>query len=145
MAVDARPIPAGPREPNLNPEPRELNLNQAVARAVGAKKPSLPGRESIYKSTAFRPWVFMIDTLPLQLGIPGGPELLLIAFVAVLLFGANKLPALARSSGEAIGEFKRGRMELEEELKSGVEAGETSLDSSTSPPETEPDAVTESD
>ena len=53
----------------------------------------------------------MIEVLPLQLGIPGGPELLIILFIAVLLFGANKLPALARSTGEAIGEFKRGRIE----------------------------------
>lgn len=65
--------------------------------------------------------MYMLQALPLQLGIPGGPELLIILFVAVLLFGANKLPALARSSGEAIGEFKRGRMELEDEIKSEME------------------------
>ena len=63
----------------------------------------------------------MTPTLPLQFGLPGGPELLIILFIAVLLFGANKLPALARSSGQAMGEFKRGRQELEEELKRGVE------------------------
>jgi sec-independent protein translocase protein TatA len=63
----------------------------------------------------------MSNILVLQLGIPGGPELLIIVFIAVLLFGANKLPALARSGGEAIGEFKRGKMELENEIKSGVD------------------------
>ena len=77
----------------------------------------------------------MIEALPLQLGIPGGPELLIILFVAVLLFGANKLPALARSSGEAIGEFKRGRMELENEIKSGMDEDPNSELSTT--PETE--------
>lgn len=77
----------------------------------------------------------MIEVLPLQLGIPGGPELLIILFVAVLLFGANKLPALARSSGEAIGEFKRGRMELENEIKSGIDEDPNSELSTT--PETE--------
>ncbi|MEF8777375.1 MAG: twin-arginine translocase TatA/TatE family subunit [Natronomonas sp.] len=65
----------------------------------------------------------MPTTLPLQFGLPGGPELLIILFIAVLLFGANKLPALARSSGQAMGEFKRGRAELEDELKRGVEDG----------------------
>ena len=35
---------------------------------------------------------------------------------AVLLFGANKIPKLARSSGQAIGEFQKGREELEQEL-----------------------------
>ncbi|MCY4732597.1 twin-arginine translocase TatA/TatE family subunit [Natronomonas gomsonensis] len=77
----------------------------------------------------------MIEVLPLQLGIPGGPELLIILFIAVLLFGANKLPALARSSGEAIGEFKRGRMELEDEIKSGMDEDPNSEPSTT--PETE--------
>lgn len=65
----------------------------------------------------------MTTTLPLQFGLPGGPELLIILFIAVLLFGANKLPALARSSGQAMGEFKRGRQELEDELKRGVQGG----------------------
>ena len=55
--------------------------------------------------------------LPLQLGIPGGPELLLIVAVVVLLFGASKLPKLARSMGSATGEFKKGRQEVEEELE----------------------------
>lgn len=49
--------------------------------------------------------------------IPGGPELLIIAFLAVLLFGANKIPELARSTGEAIGEFRKGREELEQEIE----------------------------
>ena len=59
----------------------------------------------------------MLNTIPLQLGIPGGPELLVILLIAVLLFGANKIPKLARSTGEAMGEFKKGRQEVEEELK----------------------------
>lgn len=46
-------------------------------------------------------------------GIPGGPEMLLILLVAVLLFGANKIPELARAVGESIGEFRKGREETE--------------------------------
>lgn len=50
-------------------------------------------------------------------GLPGGPELLIVLFVLVLLFGANKIPKLARSTGQAMGEFRRGREEIEAELK----------------------------
>jgi sec-independent protein translocase protein TatA len=47
---------------------------------------------------------------------PVGPEMLIILLVLVLLFGANKIPKLARSTGEAMGEFKKGREEIENEL-----------------------------
>jgi len=50
-------------------------------------------------------------------GIPGGPEVLLLLLLAVLLFGANKIPKLARSSGQAIGEFQKGREQVEQELQ----------------------------
>lgn len=38
----------------------------------------------------------------------GLPEILLIVFIAFLLFGARKLPEAARSIGRALTEFKRG-------------------------------------
>ena len=50
-------------------------------------------------------------------GIPGGPELVVILLIAVLLFGANKIPKLARSTGQAMGEFQKGRQQVEEELE----------------------------
>jgi sec-independent protein translocase protein TatA len=51
----------------------------------------------------------------------GPPELLLIAGVVVLLFGAKKLPEFARSLGKAKNEFKRG---LEEGDKEKAEKAE---------------------
>ena len=56
-------------------------------------------------------------TIPLFIGGLGPPELLLIAGVLILLFGASKLPKLARSMGSATGEFKKGREQVEEELE----------------------------
>jgi sec-independent protein translocase protein TatA len=39
-------------------------------------------------------------------GVPGGWELVLIVLVILLLFGAKKLPELARGSGRALRIFK---------------------------------------
>jgi sec-independent protein translocase protein TatA len=48
----------------------------------------------------------------------GMPEILIIILVIViLLFGAKKLPELARSLGRAKGEFDRGKMEIEKEIR----------------------------
>ena len=58
-----------------------------------------------------------IETAPLFVPTPGAPELLIILFVAILLFGANKIPKLARSTGEAMGEFQKGREKVETELE----------------------------
>jgi sec-independent protein translocase protein TatA len=46
----------------------------------------------------------------------GAPEIILIVIVVILLFGANKIPELARSLGKATGEFKKGKHEIEAEL-----------------------------
>jgi sec-independent protein translocase protein TatA len=43
---------------------------------------------------------------------------LIIAVVAgILFYGSSKIPQLARSLGRSVGEFKRGRLEVEKELK----------------------------
>jgi sec-independent protein translocase protein TatA len=73
--------------------------------------------------------------IPAFVGIPGGPEMLIILAIAILLFGANKLPDLARSSGQAMGEFKKGRQEIEEEIREAAASdasSETTSDERTS-------------
>ncbi len=47
----------------------------------------------------------------------GYPELVLILFAALFLFGPNKLPEMARSIGKAAGEFKKAQIEAENEFK----------------------------
>jgi TatA/E family protein of Tat protein translocase len=37
----------------------------------------------------------------------GVPELLIILVIALLLFGADKLPGIARAAGKAVNEFKK--------------------------------------
>jgi len=43
--------------------------------------------------------------------------MVVILLIAVLLFGANKIPKLARSTGQAMGEFQKGRQQVEQELE----------------------------
>ncbi|RBI64174.1 twin-arginine translocase TatA/TatE family subunit [Halomicrococcus sp. NG-SE-24] len=65
----------------------------------------------------------MFEMIPLFGPVPGGMELAVILLIAVLLFGANKIPKLARSTGEAMGEFKKGREEVEQELQEMQSSG----------------------
>jgi sec-independent protein translocase protein TatA len=54
--------------------------------------------------------------LPL-IGSLGTPELLIILAVVILLFGANKLPDLARGSGRALRIFKSEVSSLDDDTK----------------------------
>lgn len=51
------------------------------------------------------------------MNLPGGGELIIVLLVLLLLFGATRLPKLARSMGQAGKEFKSG-------LKEGYQAEE---------------------
>ncbi len=51
----------------------------------------------------------------------GGPELLMIMFVILLLFGADRLPDLARGFGRAVREFKKATTSVEQEVRRAME------------------------
>ena len=43
--------------------------------------------------------------------------IIVVVIIGVLIFGAKKIPELARTFGKAKGEFEKGRIESEKELK----------------------------
>ncbi len=63
----------------------------------------------------------MMIPFPLALGLPQGSEWFWIVLVIILLFGAKKLPELARSIGRSLGEFSRAKQDFEKEMKNAVE------------------------
>ena len=46
----------------------------------------------------------------------GGPDLIIILVIVLLLFGAKKLPELARGLGQAVKEFSKAKDEFESEI-----------------------------
>ena len=61
-----------------------------------------------------------MSTPLLAMAMPGWPEMIFIFIICVLLFGAKKLPALARGIGQSIGEFKKAREEFDQGVSNPV-------------------------
>jgi len=61
-----------------------------------------------------------------MIGSIGAAEWLwIILFILLLLVGAKKLPELAKAMGRAAGEFQKGRVEIERELREAASAAGT--------------------
>ncbi len=54
----------------------------------------------------------------------GGPEIIIVLVIIVLLFGSSQLPKLAKSIGQAQKEFKSGLAEGESEEDTVKDAAE---------------------
>ncbi len=69
------------------------------------------------------------------MGMPSMPELLVILAIVVLLFGAKKIPELAKGLGSGIKNFKKAMREDEEEeiaqTKKEIEKKEQSASTTT--------------
>ncbi|MEM9398978.1 MAG: twin-arginine translocase TatA/TatE family subunit [Verrucomicrobiota bacterium] len=52
----------------------------------------------------------------LAFGMPGGWEWVIIFLAVLLLFGAKRLPELARGLGKSLGEFRKAKQEFDREL-----------------------------
>ena len=57
----------------------------------------------------------------LAAGFIGGWELVLILAVVLVLFGAKKLPELAKGLGQGIKEFKKATREVTDEIQSAMD------------------------
>jgi sec-independent protein translocase protein TatA len=66
---------------------------------------------------------------------PGPTEWVLILVIVLVLFGAKKLPELARSLGQSMNEFRKAREEFDKELH---QAGQDLKSPPPSPPNTQP-------
>ncbi len=72
----------------------------------------------------------MILPLPFAFGLPQGSEWFWIVLVIILLFGAKKLPELARSSSRSLGEFSRAKQDYEKEMYTAIDDSEKKSDAS---------------
>src|ERR1700736_2202526 len=57
-----------------------------------------------------------MNMLALGFGNFGGPDLFIILLIVLVLFGAKKLPELARSLGQSMNEFRKAREDFDKEL-----------------------------
>ena len=51
----------------------------------------------------------------------GGQELIFIALIVLLLFGAKKIPELMKGLGKGIREFKEASKEVKENIEKGLD------------------------
>lgn len=61
-----------------------------------------------------------LTSILLFLGSLGGSEMFLILLAILLLFGAKKIPELARGLGKGIREFKDASRDIKDELEEGM-------------------------
>lgn len=58
--------------------------------------------------------------MSMLIGVPGIPEMMVIAFIVLLLFGGKKLPELMRGLGKGIREFNNAKASIETEVKESM-------------------------
>lgn len=58
------------------------------------------------------------------ISMPGGPELILIVLVVLLLFGGRKIPELMRGLGQGVREFNSAKRNIQSELEEGMKEPE---------------------
>lgn len=63
---------------------------------------------------------FSSPTLAFIQGL-GWTEVVVVLFLILLLFGAKRLPELARGFGKSIKEFKKATTEIETDIRSAIE------------------------
>ncbi len=64
----------------------------------------------------------------------GGPELMMIMVLILVLFGGKKLPELARGFGKAMAEIKKATAGVENEIRRAASSVEDEINSAMVPP-----------
>ena len=59
------------------------------------------------------------------IGLPQGADWIYILVIVIVLFGADKLPKLARGLGKSLGEFKKAKEDFEKEIHSAAAETDT--------------------
>jgi sec-independent protein translocase protein TatA len=62
------------------------------------------------------PFRMVMNILALGIGNLGGPDLVIILLIVLVLFGAKRLPDLARGLGQSMNEFRKAREDIGWEL-----------------------------
>lgn len=75
--------------------------------------------------------ISLLGLIPLLFGNLGVAEVLIIAFVILLLFGGKKIPELMRGLGKGVSSFKQGMNDIQNEISRPV----SSTDGERSTPE----------
>ena len=57
----------------------------------------------------------------------GGPEIIIVLALGLVLFGAKKLPELGKGLGQGIREFKKGTSDLRNDLESSLNDSPSSV------------------
>jgi sec-independent protein translocase protein TatA len=57
----------------------------------------------------------------------GGPDLIIILLIILVLFGAKKLPELARGMGQAMREFQKAKEDFSDELHKAAKTDEPAV------------------
>lgn len=62
----------------------------------------------------------------------GGGELVFIMFIALMLFGSDKIPDIARTMGKAMAQLKNATNDIKSEIQRGAESNDIDIKSLTS-------------
>jgi len=77
------------------------------------------------------PIIIVMTIYSILLGIIGGQEIIIIAIIILVLFGGKKIPELMRGLGRGVGEFKKGKSDVMDELKDITGKGDSSSEKPT--------------
>jgi sec-independent protein translocase protein TatA len=66
----------------------------------------------------------MAQNILLFIGPIGTPEILVILFIVLLLFGGKKIPELMRGLGKGIREFNAAKANISSEIEDGIKEGD---------------------